>query len=364
MKNIKYSLKSEKQIDIVFSSFFENFFDYTKSRKITERFYFIIDKNVFKFYQNELLDVIQKFPNSSKYILKSKESNKTIDSAQDILQDLIKNSYGRDTFLVAIGGGIVGDLSGFVASIYARGIKLAHVPTTLLAIVDSSIGGKTGINFGETKNLVGTFYHPEFIFTDTYFLNSLAKEEIISGFGELFKYGILNEKSYFNKIKTIFNKILIDNSVEIPQKIIQKAVEMKINIVKNDEKESGMRQILNLGHTFAHAYEIITNHKITHGKAVLLGLFSASRLSEIENLPGINLSSQIAKIIQKVDFGADFPKIEMDEIFTILLRDKKNRGGKIKFVLPINFGELVVGFESEQANVELAIIETFNLVKK
>ncbi len=364
MKNIKYSLKSENQIDIVFSSFFENFFNYTKSRKITERFYFVIDKNVFKFYKNELLELFQNFPNSSKFILKSKESNKSIDSAQEILQDLIKNSYGRDTFLVAIGGGIVGDLSGFIASIYARGIKFTHIPTTLLAIVDSSIGGKTGINFGETKNLVGTFYHPEFIFSDTYFLNSLAKEEIISGLGELFKYGILNDKSYFNKIKTIFNKILIDNSVEIPQKIIQKAAEMKISIVKSDEKESGMRQILNLGHTFAHAYEVATNHKITHGKAVLLGLFSASRLSEIENIAEIKLSSQIARIIQKVDFGTISHKIEMNEIFAILLRDKKNRAGKIKFVLPINFGEIVVGFESEQANVELAINETFNLVKK
>ncbi|MBN2571942.1 MAG: 3-dehydroquinate synthase [Ignavibacteriales bacterium] len=306
---------------------------------------FIIDRNVNKYYYKYIFDNIKaKFNKSDSIIINSNELEKRIASAEKIYSQLIQKKYGRDTLLIAIGGGIVGDIAGFVAATYMRGIQYVQIPTTLLAAVDSSVGGKTGVNFGDAKNIVGCFYQPKLVLIDTHFFKTLNQSEIICGMGEVVKYAFLSDVNFYNYLNLNLNKIL-KLEPNVIEKVIYESIKFKCSVVMQDEREDGLRKILNLGHTFAHALEIAQKYKIKHGQAVIVGivcsLFLSNRIGYI-NKENLNLYLKFLNIFKS---KIKLKNLSTDEMYKIMLKDKKNRNGKIKFVLPIEIGKIFIDAE-------------------
>tara|TARA_Y100001958_G_scaffold82361_1_gene55726 strand:- start:738 stop:1850 length:1113 start_codon:yes stop_codon:yes gene_type:complete len=260
---------------------------------------------------------------------------------------LSKNNFDRNDCIIALGGGVIGDLSGYAASIYKRGLKFVQIPTTLLSQVDSAVGGKTGINNTFGKNIIGTFYQPDFVFIDIDTLRTLPKREISAGFAEILKYSLILDKKFFNWL--YINGVMIlkntNNNKNIILTAIYKSCMLKSKIIEKDEFENNYRAILNFGHTFAHAIETSTNYSktIIHGEAVLIGMMLASRLSNNLGYLKNNDLEIIKNIYKKLKLNFKYKKFvtfkNIDSIFKIMLNDKKSFGGKIKIILLKKIGQ-------------------------
>ena len=249
---------------------------------------------------------------------------------------------------------MTGDLVGFAASTFMRGVSLIHIPTTLLADVDSSIGGKTGINFNHKKNMIGTFYQPKLVIIDTEFLINLPKAEITSGIGEVIKYAYMSDRNFFNYLKENLDRIFKYDS-EVLNEIIFKSASIKASVVSQDEKESGLRKILNLGHTFAHGFESELKFKIKHGEAVIAGIISSLFLSEKLRLITENELNAYLELAAKIKLPKKLQEIDKENVFQIMKSDKKNRNGVIKFVLVSGIGKILLDVEAEKKDVFYAI---------
>lgn len=320
--------------------------------KLHRNLFIIIDENVLG-QHSEKIDQFISGINSKTYIysINATERNKSPDQLSDIYSALIENGFGRDTLIISIGGGITGDIAAYAASTYSRGVKIVHVPTTLLAMVDSSIGGKTGINFKSTKNIIGTFYQPEFVLIDTDFLKTLPEEEILCGFGEVIKYSFLIGHDFLSFISKNQKKILNLDPVKL-LKVISVCVAFKSGIVEKDETEKlGLRKILNLGHTFAHAIEVEQNHRIKHGQAVIIGLVCAlylsSRLGILEKKHFKKYLSLLLMHEDKIRIKIFYPM----KIYEIMKRDKKSIHDGIRFVLLKEAGNLIIDVEAGMIDV-------------
>ena len=246
--------------------------------------------------------------------------------------------------IIGIGGGIVGDIVGFVASIYKRGINFINIPTTLLAQVDSAIGGKTGVNSKHGKNLIGSFYQPKLVIIDTSFLKSLPKKEMICGYAEILKHSIIKDKKFFKWLKKNTKHILLKNNKALTY-AIKKSCLIKMHFVNKDVNEKGLRMILNFGHTFAHAIEVKNNYskKISHGEAVLSGMILAARLSLVKKICNLNIVKEIEEIYKKNNLSYTFAKYSnynsINKLIPYLKNDKKNDDEKINFILLKNIGK-------------------------
>ena len=244
------------------------------------------------------------------------EKNKSINTINNYLKILLKNNLNRSDLVISVGGGITGDVVGFVASIFKRGINFINIPTTLLAQVDSAIGGKTGVNSNYGKNLIGSFYQPKLVISDTAFINSLPMREMVCGYAEILKHSIIKDKRFFNWLEKNTKSILAKKSRELIY-AIKKSCEIKIYFVNQDVNEKNMRMVLNFGHTFAHALEVKNNYssKLTHGEAVLSGMILATRLSVIRKtcadtiLKRINTKNIISAIKCFFVFAINFVKV-------------------------------------------------------
>jgi 3-dehydroquinate synthase len=301
---------------------------------------------------------MEKFPGKNNfYIMPSGEKYKSIERYNSILAFLADNNYGRDSLVVAIGGGVTGDIASFVASTYLRGIQLVQIPTTLLAAVDSSVGGKTGINFFNRKNIVGTFYQPDFVLTDTVFLDTLPENEVISGTGEIIKYAFLSDRDFYNDVNDSFDSIISLNN-KILNKIIPVCIKMKAEIVSEDEQESGLRKILNLGHTFAHAYESYFDFGIKHGNAVAAGIVSSLFLSFKKGIINKTSLNYFLNLPSKINYTHP-NHLNEAEIINRMLSDKKNREGRIKFILIKDIGEILIEVNANRDEIIYAIQKTF-----
>ncbi len=279
MENININLPQNGYDVHIGENTFRQLLELINSSNLNNNLFFVIDKNVKELYSNlidTLINNYQKKINS--LIIETNENLKSFETLQNIYSSLLENNYTRDTLLVAIGGGIVGDICGFAAATFSRGIEYIQIPTTLLSAVDSSVGGKTGINFGNTKNIIGAFNQPNFVLIDVRFLDTLNKEEMLSGLGEVIKYAYLTNQSFYKYVKDNISSIIAKDH-KVLLEIIKESVRFKGDVVIRDEKENGNRKMLNLGHTFAHAYEVETNYKIKHGQAVIIGITSAIFLS-------------------------------------------------------------------------------------
>ena len=256
-----------------------------------------------------------------------------------ILTKLARMQADRKSVVVALGGGVVGDLAGFAAAIYMRGIKFVQVPTTLLALVDSSVGGKTGMNLPEGKNLVGAFHQPSAVIADINFLKTLPKREVSAGLAEIIKHGLLADKKYFEFVEQHIEQ-LRNLEPEIVTQVVAGSCEIKAEIVRKDTKESSIRALLNLGHTFGHAIEKLTGYGTwLHGEAVGCGLVLAARASqELLELDEPKVQ-RIISVVEKAGLPTKIPGIALDEAILAMKGDKKSTNGKIHFILLKDLGQ-------------------------
>ncbi len=325
---------------------------------LNKNVFIIIDENVLRFYKGYIKSAFKDYsPKIHFYKLNSGESSKSFKHLTKIFSSLIEEKFGRDTLLVGIGGGVTGDLAGYATASYMRGIQLIHVPTTIISASDSAIGGKTGINFDKLKNIIGAFYQPELVLIDTKFLASLPIKEINSGAGELIKYAFLTNRNFYNYINQNFEKIYSFDS-NVLNKLIYESVLFKSSVVGKDEKESGLRKILNFGHTFAHAFESQANLKLKHGEAVIAGIISAMHLS---NKKGLLSGKDLEKLIElplKVKLPNDFLSSDIDSIVNFMKGDKKNREGQIRFILLSSIGKIITDVEVKKEDILYAIEKT------
>ena len=297
----------------------------------------IVDHKINKKIINKISKSIKK-KNIEISFFKSNEKSKNQKSVDKILDILLKKNFNRNDCLISVGGGITGDVSGFSASIFKRGLKFINIPTTLLAQVDSSIGGKTGINTVYGKNLLGSFYQPNLVISDTNFLKTLPRREVICGYGEILKHALIYNKKFFNFLNLNFLNIMKLKSTFI-EKAIYESCKIKKNIVQKDEKEKNLRKILNFGHTFAHAYEATMGYskKLNHGEAVILGMGSALRFSLQKKIIKKNefdfIQNHILKSKLPYDLNKIFKKKDIKKIVSFMIKDKKNQSEKINLIL-------------------------------
>ena len=304
---------------------------------------FVIDN---KIPQKKISKIIKKFKkNKIIYMFDAKEKNKNQKNLNKILNVLLKNNFQRNDCLISLGGGITGDVSAFAASIYKRGIKFISIPTTLLAQVDSSIGGKTGINTSYGKNLIGSFYQPNLVVSDTSFLKTLPKRELICGYAEILKHSLIFDKKFFVFLNKNATEILKLKTPFIEKSIIE-SCKVKKKVVEIDEKEKNLRKILNFGHTFAKAYEATLNYpkKLNHGEAVLLGIISAINfslkiklLSKIEYL---KIKNHFIKFNLPNKISNYFSKRDLKKLISFMKKDKKNTNDFINLVLIQRIGKI------------------------
>ena len=247
----------------------------------------------------------------------------------------------RSDGIVALGGGVVGDLAGFVASTYMRGIHFVQVPTSLTAQVDSSIGGKTGVNTPFAKNIVGTFAQPDGVLIDPNVLETLGKRELIEGMGEVVKYGLIDDPELWHLLESIDGSVhsILDNS----ETIIYRSCNVKRKIVVEDEFEGGVRMYLNFGHTIGHAVEQTAGYgKVMHGEAVAIGMVQISRVAEEKGLMPQGITRQIAEMCAKFGLPVDYEPWRVEELYTALTHDKKARGNSIKTVIVPEIGKAAI----------------------
>ncbi|MDA8423706.1 MAG: 3-dehydroquinate synthase [Nitrospiraceae bacterium] len=283
------------------------------------------------------------------------EQYKNLDWANSIYTALLINSFDRKSALVALGGGVIGDLAGFAAATFMRGVPFIQVPTTLLAMVDSSVGGKTGVNHPMGKNMIGAFYQPKKVLMDLDVLRTLPKEELLSGMAEVIKYGVIRDSSFFEYLDTNRGKILSLDPDALGY-IISRSCEIKADVVSADEREGGLRAILNFGHTVGHAIETAENYTMRHGYAVAIGMVYASRLAHKTGLCDQSVPDRVETLIRSyglpTDLSALSRKPSSAELMATMQIDKKAEGGKVKFVLPKKIGEVAITKEWDEQQLQ------------
>ena len=317
----------------------------------------IADKNVPKKLINKIINSFSK-KKLSLFYFNASEKNKNQKSIDNILSILLSKNFNRNDCVISIGGGITGDVSGFAASIFKRGLKFVNIPTTLLSQVDSSIGGKTGINNKFGKNLIGAFYQPSLVISDTSFLKTLPRRELICGYGEILKHAIIADRKFFTFLNKNGSKILELKSPLI-EKTIFKSCSIKKRVVEADEKEMGIRKILNFGHTFAHAYEATLGYskKLNHGEAVILGIKTAAKFSLLNKILNIKEFNLIENHLNKLNLPKNIHKFfsikNLNKILSFMKKDKKNNTNKINLVLLKKIGFPIYKLQFDEKKINL-----------
>ena len=303
----------------------------------------VTDKNVVGLYANSLANRLEKGGILVKQIcLTPGENQKNSFTLEKIYKAFFEHQMDRKCFAIAIGGGVVGDLTGFAASTFMRGIPYIQIPTTLLAQVDSSVGGKTAINHPKGKNMIGSFYQPKGVFIDTSTLITLPKEELLAGLVEVIKYGMIRCESLFHYIGKYQSDILHLNERAL-EYIIYSSCKVKAEIVEEDEKEGGVRAILNFGHTIGHAIEALTDYcKYRHGEAVGIGMVYAAKIASKMGIADSSVAVSLENLLKSLNLDTEVKDVDPKQIIEKLYQDKKTIGGRLRFVLPIQIGEVMV----------------------
>ena len=276
--------------------------------------------------------------------VEASEQQKTLATVERLISQLLELEAGRDTMLVGVGGGIVTDITGFTAAIYKRGVPFGFVPTTLLAQVDASIGGKNGVNFDRFKNMVGTFREPAFIYIDTGFLKTLPPRELRCGAAEMLKTFLLADERAYEEAVALFSG---PTPRQVPDRLVRRAAEIKLSLVEQDPEDHGIRQLLNLGHTFGHAIEKCSTQYV-HGEAVAIGIAMAARLACGQGLLPVETAERICRDLAACGLPVE-PPVPETELRQALLQDKKRTGGKLRFVLPVAIGKAILWDSSATA---------------
>jgi 3-dehydroquinate synthase len=279
------------------------------------------------------------------------EEQKSLDTAASLYEKLTDFYAERNTPLLALGGGVIGDLTGFVAATYMRGVPLIQIPTTLLSQGDSSIGGKTAVNHGRMKNKVGAFYHPRLTISDVNVLKTLSERELSDGLSEIIKHGIILDSEFFSYLETNLSGIKARDE-KVLEKAVSRSALIKAGVVEKDELDLGLRNILNFGHTVGHAIESVSELKIWHGEAVAIGMLVEASISyKMGKLDGKELE-RMEKVITGAGLPARIPSLPVPEMLRAMLHDKKNSQGKIKFILPEQIGKVFITDEVSPSLIE------------
>lgn len=301
----------------------------------------ISDTNVGPLYSNEIIKALSENDIGIRTILIDPgESSKTIEKAMDIYTTALNFRMDRDSLFIALGGGVVGDLAGFTASTYMRGVPYLQIPTSLLAQVDSSVGGKTAVNHPLGKNMIGSFYQPKGVLINTDTLKSLPVRQISTGLAEVIKYGVIADKNLFSYLEENIEKVFSFDD-KVLNHIIYKSCTIKAKIVAQDEKDKGVRGILNFGHTIGHAIEAETSFtEYTHGESVAIGMVAEAELAQLLGLIDKGFVDRLKNLLLKAKLPIKLPNIDTDRLIKHMQRDKKNKIGKIVFVLPTKLGRV------------------------
>ncbi len=317
-----------------------------------DRLFYFIDENVYKIYKNKL----RPFINDDFYlVIEALETNKEYKNLTKYYKNLIENKFTRNDILVTIGGGILQDISGFIASTLYRGIKWIFIPTTLLAQADSCIGSKTSINFGDSKNLIGSFYPPDAIYIDIEFCKTLEPEYFNSGLGEIIKFHLLSDEIRYEHLKEYLSSTDLREG-ELFKNIIWSNLEIKKSYFEGDEFDTGRRNLLNYGHCFGHALESASNFAVSHGEAVLIGMGFANLLSFKRGLMLEEKFTEFEDLFQKYYPDFDISNINVNDILYYLKRDKKRVGKDLTMILSEDIGR----HHKYNDIKEVEVIETFN----
>ncbi|CAL1329312.1 3-dehydroquinate synthase [Candidatus Providencia siddallii] len=332
--NIFKQLISTKQIIII-------------TNKTIKTFYLKTIKNIFKNTVIKIDSII--IPDGEKY--------KNLSIINNIITKLLKKKYTKNITLLALGGGVIGDITGFVASIYKRGVQFIQVPTTLLSQVDSSIGGKVGVNHILGKNMIGTFYKPTSVIINLDFLKTLPKRELYSGFAEVIKYSIILDKAFFNWLENNIN-LLLQLNKEAIEYCVYKCCKLKLKIVSIDEKEKkSLRTLLNFGHTFGHAIETYMCYGTwLHGEAISVGIAIATKISELKKQITSKEANRIITLLKQAHLPIKGPfEMKPNHYITYMINDKKNINNKINLILPISIGKSIIYQNIDIKTITLAI---------
>lgn len=369
MEHIRVAL-SERSYDIeIGAGNLDRIGPFLASPGVVRHVILITDENVYDPYARRVAGSLAENEISTDILtVKAGENSKSIETAFTLWEMMLEDGADRNTVVVAVGGGVVGDLAGFVASSFARGLRFFQVPTTLLAQVDSSVGGKVGINLPNAKNMVGAFHQPIGVLIDTETLSTLDELQYKSGLGEVVKYAVSLDSNLFEALESDPEKILSREHERLRQ-IIARCCALKAAIVAKDERETtGLRALLNFGHTFAHAFETLSGFALLHGLAVSIGSVYAVRLAEKLNRIDSGTLERIVSLYKKLSLPvsiADIPKLidkeisfDAEEILEAMRRDKKTTEGEIRFVLPSSLGRCELCKDVKLSMVRDILMET------
>lgn len=301
----------------------------------------VTDSNVDRFQAQPCLEALAASGfEVSKYVIEAGEKSKNLDTVRDIYKFLTGLKLDRQATLIALGGGVVGDITGFAAATFLRGINFVQVPTSLLAQADSSVGGKVGVDFEGSKNIIGAFYQPRFVYININTLRTLPERELKSGLAEVVKHGIIRDSDFFDYIDYNAKKIFSYDE-DVLQYIAKNNCSIKGRVVEQDEKESGLREILNFGHTIGHAVESVSNFELLHGECVSVGMVGAFKMAQRLEMVGEETVLKVMKTLEKVGLPVCVNGMDADKIYKQMFYDKKIKNNKLTFVLPRKIGEVI-----------------------
>lgn len=320
-----------------------------------EKLLIVTDTNVERLYSEEVKEALSSAGyDCAVYAFPAGEENKCMDSILGICGACMEHGLDRRSMIVALGGGVVGDMAGFAAAIYMRGIDFVQIPTTLLSQSDSSVGGKTGIDFRSGKNILGAFHQPKLVYINVSTLKTLPEREFVSGMGEVIKHGIIRDAEFYRFIKD--NAELIKSlDSETLIKMAKRNCGIKAEIVECDEKENGLRAILNFGHTIGHAAESALDFTVTHGECVGLGMVAVSHIAACRGMIDKAVLADIEAALTEYGFRTKIALPPADLIYSYMQRDKKKANGKLKFVLPVAIGDAVQVQDVTESEIREAI---------
>lgn len=297
----------------------------------------VTDQNVAGYYAEELLKSVRDAGyRSSLIVIPPGENSKHMNTVQDLWNGFLKGGVDRSSTIIAFGGGVVGDLTGFAAATFHRGVNWVNIPTSLLAIVDAAIGGKTGVDLAEGKNLIGAFHPPRQVWIDIALLDTLPEREIVNGMAEVIKHGVIADPELYQMVSA--GRSALDDFRSL---ILKKATAVKIQIIREDPYEQNIRQALNFGHTIGHGVEHASGFQISHGEAIAIGIVAETRIAEYLGLTETGLSERVIDILQKWSLPVDIPiNIPKADIWDAVQNDKKRVAGKLQFALPVDIGQI------------------------
>ncbi|MEA4815746.1 MAG: 3-dehydroquinate synthase [Lachnospiraceae bacterium] len=315
----------------------------------------VCDSNVYKLFEDEVFKICKKvFKKLEVFVFFAGEASKNLETIKGMYALMLKSGLDRNSCVIALGGGVAGDMAGFAAATYMRGIDFVQIPTTLLADVDSSVGGKVGVDFSNSKNIIGAFYQPKFVYINVSVLSTLPAREFSAGLAEVIKYGASYSKELYKYV--ILNKEKLKALDEdVLKETIKKCCAIKAEIVAKDEKESGLREILNFGHTIGHAVESASGFNYLHGECVSIGMVAVFYISMRMGLVSGTEAESLKNLLSFFDLPLKAEGLNIDDVYELLFHDKKTRDNKIKFILPNGLGKYIKSDEIAEALIRDAI---------